>query len=53
MWSFIGIETATVPAENVINPQENYSQGIDCISVNDTYSLYLGEYCNSSFSSSK
>ena len=22
MWSFIGIETATVPAENVINPQE-------------------------------
>jgi APA family basic amino acid/polyamine antiporter len=22
MWSFIGIETATVPADNVINPQE-------------------------------
>ena len=22
MWSFIGIETATVPADNVINPKE-------------------------------
>jgi len=40
MWSFIGIETATVPADNVINPQETIPKVL-IVSVITILILYI------------
>ena len=40
MWSFIGIETATVPADNVINPKETIPKVL-IASVLTILALYL------------